>query len=483
MRAFNHGGLQSRISRRTVLRGAGVALTLPWLESLAGKASAQSAASPKRFVAVFLPCGGSEFWKPPAVGVGANWQLSAVLDPLTALKSKVNVITGLETGSCFYLDGSSSVQPADGRTPGAWLTCSDAAAVKKRLMVTAEANGISADQVMAPNAVFAGQTALPSMQIGLSSILSYCDGVQCSNSRSVSWNTETTPMGKLVNPSEVFSQLTAVWSSTPGAAPSINRDARISVLDAVQETAGVARKRLSASDKQRLDEFLTSVRSVETRVTSGTAGACAPLPALPSFPYVDGHFRQNTDTYNKGVHADLMNELLGLALQCDRTRIASYMLEDERSEFVCDHIPRRTFTALTSTPSTGTCPEWHGGGQQGSQDDFASIVQWNVGKIAELCQKLAAMPEANGLSVLDNSVIFLGSGLEGSEETADRLPAFTVGGGGGRLKTDQHLDLGKRPLRDFYFTLMNGVYDMGVNDFGVNLTGAPIALIKELLNT
>jgi hypothetical protein len=289
-------------------------------------------------------------------------------------------------------------------------------------------------------------------------------------------------MYKLVNPSAVFDQLTGVWPAGASAAASPRRDARISVLDAVQETAAVARARLSAHDKQRMDEFLTSVRSVETRVTSAPAASCGPLPTLPNFPEVNGNFRQNVDGYNKGVHADLMNELLALALQCDRTRIASYMLEDERSEFICDHIPRRTFTALTSAPAQGTCPEWHGGGQQGSQDDFASIVQWNVGKVGELCQKLAAMPEANGQSVLDNSVIFLGAGLEGSLETADRLPALTIGGGGGRLKTDQHLDLGKRPLRDFYFTLMNGVYDMGVADFGVNLTGAPIAMIDELLN-
>jgi hypothetical protein len=431
-------------------------------------------------VAIFFPCGAPELWQPPATGVGANWQLSSVLDGLTALKSKVTVISGLETGSVFNADGHNYTDPPDGRTPGAWLTCTDPTATRQKLMV-AEANGISADQVMAAHPVFAGQTALPSMQIGLSSVNSSCDGEPCSNSRSVSWQTPTTPMYKLVNPSDVFDQLTAVWSSGPAAA-SPRRDPRISVLDAVQDSAAVARARLSASDKQRLDEFLTSVRSVETRVTNGTAGSCAPLAALPSFPRVDGNFRQNTGAYNKGVHADLMNELLSLALQCDRTRIASYMLEDERSEFVCDQIPRRTFTALTSTLAQGTCPEWHEGGQQGSQDDFASIVQWNVGKVGELCQKLAAMPEANGLSVLDNSVIFMGAGLEGSLESADRLPAFTVGGGGGRLKTDQHIELGKRPLRDFYFTLMNGVYDMGVSDFGVNLTGAPIGMINELLN-
>jgi hypothetical protein len=482
MSLFNQRAAQRGISRRAVLRGAGVALALPWLESLAGSAGAQTAAAPKRFVAIFLPCGAPEFWQPPATGVGNNWQLSSVLDRLAALKSQVTVISGLETGSVFNADGNNFVNPPDGRTPGAWLTCTDPTATRQKLMV-AEANGISADQVMAAHALFAGQTPLPSLQIGLSSVSSSCDGEPCSNSRSVSWLNETTPMYKLVNPSAVFDQLTGVWPAGAGAAASPRRDARISVLDAVQETAAVARARLSAHDKQRMDEFLTSVRSVEQRVTNAPAETCAPLPTLPAFPTITGQFRQNIGGYDKGVHADLMNELLSLALQCDRTRIASYMLEDERSEFVCDQIPRRTFTALTSAPAQGTCPEWHGGGQQGLQSDFASIVQWNVGKVGELCLKLAAMPEANGLSVLDNSVIFMGAGLEGSMETADRLPALMIGGGGGRLKTDQHIDLGKRPLRDLYFTLMNGVYDMGVSNFGVNLTGAPIAMIPQLLKS
>jgi len=481
MKAFNQPAARGRVSRRALLRGAGVAIALPWFESLAQPARAQAAAAPKRFVAIYLPCGAPELWKPPLTGVGAGWQLSSVLDRLAPLKSLVTVVSGLETGSVFNVDGSNSVSPEDSRLPSAWLTCTDAKTARQTLMVP-EANGTSADQVMAAHPVFAGQTALPSLQIGLSSVLSYCDGEPCSESRSVSWQTPTKPLFKLVNPSDVFAQLVGVWPGGADPAASPRRDSRISVLDAVQETAAVARARLSAHDKLRMDEFLASVRSIEKRVSSSQADSCGPLPSLPVFPHVDGNFRQNIGGYDKGVHADLMNELLALALQCDRTRIASYMLEDERSEFVCDHIPRRTFTALTSTLGEGTCPEWHGGGQQGRQDDFASIVQWNVGKVGELCQKLAGMPEANGQSVLDNSVIFLGAGLEGSMETADRLPALMIGGGGGRLKTDQHLDLGKRPLRDLYFTLMNGVYDMAVSDFGVNLTGAPIATIKGLLN-
>jgi hypothetical protein len=91
------------------------------------------------------------------------------------------------------------------------------------------------------------------------------------------------------------------------------------------------------------------------------------------------------------------------------------------------------------------------------------------------------MQEGDGQSVLDNSVVFMGAAMHGQDHQGDRLPSVVLGGGGGRLKTDQHLDLGTRPLRDFYFTLMNGVFDMNVTDFGVNKANRPIQTIAEML--
>jgi hypothetical protein len=137
---------------------------------------------------------------------------------------------------------------------------------------------------------------------------------------------------------------------------------------------------------------------------------------------------------------------------------------------------------LTSTPAPGFCPTWYPGGLNGTQDDYASIVHWNIGKVAAFCQRLDSMLEVNGRSVLDNSVVYLGASMHGSDHACDRLPVFTVGDGDGTWKTDQHVQLVKRPLRDFYFTLMNGVYGMGVTDFGQNLTRAPIRMIDELYN-
>jgi len=484
MSTFQPPAARARVSRRAVLRGAGVALTLPWLESLVRPASAQVLSTPKRFVAIYLPNGAPDLWRPSAAGAGSAWQLSSVLAPLAALKSKLTVISGLENGSAFNPSGSAAVEPSSSRMPGAWLTCVDAAVIRKKLGLAdkADANGVSVDQVMAAHAAFAGKTPLPSLQIGLTSWHSSCDTGACSTMRSVSWQTETKPLYKTVDPSLLFDQLMGVWPGPGGTTPASRRAARQSVLDAVQESAGVARARLSASDKLRMDEFLDSVRSVEQRLVSSENRGCALPPSNPNFPSVDGaSIQRNTGGYDRNVHFDLMNELLALALQCDRTRIASYMLEDERSEFVYDFVPRRTFTALTSAPSTGFCREWYAEGQSGNPDDYASIVHYHLGKVAAFCQRLDGMIEDNGLSVLDNSVIFLGACMHGSDHAADRLPAFVVGSGGGSLKTDQHRVFTKRPLRDFYFTLMNGVFDLGVADFGVNATGAPISLLPELL--
>jgi hypothetical protein len=176
-----------------------------------------------------------------------------------------------------------------------------------------------------------------------------------------------------------------------------------------------------------------------------------------------------------------MNALIVRALQCDVTRIITYMLEDERSEFTYDHVGKRTFTSTGSTPTTGTCPEYHGGCQHGSQDDFAAVTMWNAGKVADLCRKMDAIVEANGKSILDNSVVFFGGAMHGSNHSCDHLPTALIGGGGGKLKQDQHVVLNNRPLRDLHFTVMNSVLGMAQTDFGHNLTGAPITVINEIV--
>jgi Protein of unknown function (DUF1552) len=482
-------------SRRLVLRGAGVALTLPWLSSLllpSKSASAQVVGkAPKRYMPIFLPNGASDNWKPTAVGVGGAWALSPVLDVFGSLKAKMQVLSNFENGSAFNADGGSGVEPSHGRQPGAFLTCVDPDVIRKEMGNVGEANEISLDQVMATHVAFKGKTALPSLQVGLSTVESYCDGKPCSNSRSISWSGKTTPMYKMVDPLAVFNKLTGVLEPEGGngpQAPDAETQKRLarnqSILDAVLENATRTRGKLGAADKMRMDEFLTSVREIEARVTGVSLGmggvACAAVQR-PTMPAVGPNaFRQNTASYNKGLHADVMNDLIVMALQCDATRIITHMLEDERSEFTYDHVKMRQFTATGSAEANGTCPEYHGGGQHGSQDAFASIVRWNAGKVADLANKLDAIKEADGTSILDNTVIFFAGAMHGSNHACNQLPVALIGGGALGLRQDQHVDLVKRPLRDLHYTMLQKVFDMqDVTQFGRNLTGAPLEIVQE----
>jgi len=489
------------LSRRTMLRGAGgVALTLPWLESLAPKNARASDAVRKRFLPIFLPNGAAELWKPETPGSGSGWQLSSVLQPLTALKSKLTVLTNLENYSAFNSkDAFPKVEPSHGRQPGGWLTCMDPETVRTQLKV-GEANIPSVDQRIAKFLATQAQLPLPSLQVGLSTAFSYCDGQPCSNSRSISWDYSNHPLYKLVDPLEVFNQLAAVATpSTPtgsgGPDPALLKRVALnkSVLDAALANTNATRLRLGMQDQQRLDEFLTALRAVEVKATQASAGmgglACTPIakPTMsdPNKPVNNNDYaRQNSATYYKGTHADVMNDLIVMAFQCDATRVISYMLEDERSEFTYDHVTRRTFTQTGSTEVGGTCPAYHNGGQHGTQDDFASITWWNVGKVAELCSKLDAIKEENGQTLLDNTLVMFGGAMHGSNHNCSELPMVLIGGGGGTFKTDQHVVFQQRWLRDLHHTVMTRMFGMSgpdVDGFGMERADQPKTEIKEIL--
>jgi Protein of unknown function (DUF1552) len=486
------------LSRRTILRGAGVALTLPWLESLAPRTARAAVDVRQRFLPIFLPNGASEIWAPATPGVGAAWQLSSVLAPLESLKAKLSVLSHMENGTSFNADRASKVEPSHGRQPAGWLTCTDPAVVGAALGLD-EANSTSVDQLVAK--FLAGKTPLESLQVGLSTTSSNCDGNPCSNSRTVSWSAKNKPMYKSVDPLEVFNKLVGVTMPTVPDTGMVDAEAmkRIalnqSVLDSVIANTNATKSRLGKQDQQRLDDFLDSVRAVEKKATSASSGmgglGCTPIakPVLgdPNKPVSnDNYAKQNSATYNKGTHADIMNDLIVMAFQCDATRVISYMLEDERSEFTYDHVRRRTFTQDTSTETAGNCPEYHGGGQHGTQDDFATITWWNVGKVAALCGKLDQIVEENGKTVLDNTLVMFGGAMHGSDHACKELPLVLIGSGGGVFKTDQHVALGNRWLRDLHHTVMKDMYGMSgaaVDGFGAVRADVPRGSISEILLT
>jgi hypothetical protein len=377
------------------------------------------------------------------------------------------------------------------------LCCVDANVVRKQLNVQ-QANGISVDQVLAQSAAYNTATAMNSMQVGLSTIYSYCDGKDCSVSRSVSWKSATEPMYKDVDPGTIFDAITGVIKptttpGTPDPAADQRRALGKSVLDAVLENANRTRTKLGSADQKMLDQFLDSVRTVEQKVTSTSTGVATSANCMigtrPTLKATPDMIPTNTAAYSKETHANVMNDLIVMAFQCDVTRVISYMMEDERSEFIYSHVPMRNFTAAGSTPSTNasqTCGNYHGAQHAGNaNDDFATINWWQSTKVADLCSRLDMIMDGEGVSALDNSVVMYASCMHGGNHQSNQIPLALLGGGGGTLALDQHIKFpdspGDRPMRDLYYTLLNKTFGMNVPSFGVHSMNVANAYITQLL--
>jgi hypothetical protein len=446
----------SSLPRRAFLAGAGVTLALPWLESLAPRrARGQTALARRRFVAMVFPNGVADFWKPTGGGAGSAWGLSPILEPLAPLKKQVTVLGHVGN----YSPWGGHVEPSHGNLMGAYLTCIKASGPSNNN------RGISVDQVIAKRS--SQRTPLQSLQVGLSTLDSYTDGLPGSHSRSISWASESEPLYKVVSPQKLFDKMFA-----PSAVPAGSSDADRSILDQVLAQAQTLQGGLSKTDRTRLDEFLTSVREVEKSVAgTGSLAGCT-NPVRPTQDYAVMNVPPD---YDRGAHADQMLDLVALALQCDLTRVVSFMFDDARSDFVYSFLTERLFTATGSAPGTASCGSLHGASSSGNTNNgWATINRWFIEKLARFCTKLQAMPEDGGSTVLDQSVVWCGSEMHGGNHDGLDLPLLYVGSGGGRLKADQFVDFGARPMQlehlsNVYLTFLRNVFDLGEMSFGVGM--------------
>ena len=454
-------------SRRTVLRGAGVALALPWLESLAPRPARGAVTLPPRsFIAMSFPCGVAGFWKPAATGTGDAWALSPILAPLAPVKPYVNVLANVGNYSPF----GGHIEPADANLNAALLTCT-----RPQVQNGVAVCGTSVDQIIAQGST--AQTKLDSLQVGLSTLDSYLEGLPAGCSRSISWRSPSEPTFKLVDPQAVFDQIVAAGTSSgPGDPLALARRAKNkSVLDYVLGHAATVRGQVGRSDQPRLDAFMDSVRALETRILSSPVlPGCSVLPR----PIDSITVGNEPPDYNRDTHADLMIDLVVMALQCDVTRVASFMLDDARSDYVYDFLTMRKFSATTSTPSTGPVSGLHGLTFAGNDNDgYATANFWFVDKLSRLCQKLQASPSGAG-NLLDDATIWFGSEMHGANDDGLDLPILTVGKGGGLLKTNQSIDFAETPrksehLANLHLTFLRSVFGLPVTTFGVAAAVAP----------
>jgi hypothetical protein len=454
-----------RGGRRWFLRGAGVALALPWLETLAPqKARAQAAGSIQRYVALYFPNGTADFWRPSGEGSGDDWGLSPILEPLAPVKNYLTVLGNVSN----YAPFGGHVEPSHSSLGAATWTC-----VKPSGDGNAN-SGISVDQVIANR--IGGATRLPSIQVGLSTLDSYTDGLPGQHSRSVSWKSATQPLYKTVNPQAVFDRLVAdAPAGEADAAAERRRALKRSALDYVLDDAGELQKKLSTSDRARLDQFLTSARSLEKRVADSAeqmpSTACM-TPSRPSQAYGVGDV---DDDYDRDEHAGVMIDLVAMAIQCDITRVVSFMLDDARSDFAYDFLTERKFTDTGSSEGTGKVGGYHGLQHAGDRNNgFATIGWWNAQKAAQLATKLLEMEEGDSGNVLESSVIVFASGMKGGNHDARELPIALIGGGrklesGTLLKMNRHLPFpDETRLADVHFTILQQVFDCPESSFGVS---------------
>jgi hypothetical protein len=459
-----------------MLKGLGVALALPWLETFAPRtARAQSAGAIKRYVALYFPNGTAEFWRPSAAGSGDAWQLSPILEPLAPVKQYVSVLSNVSN----YAPFGGHVEPSHSNCGASTWTCVKPGGDGKAN------NGISVDQVIA-NRIGTG-TVLPSIQIGLSTLDSSTDGLPGQHSRSMAWKSATEPLYKTVNPQAVFDRLVSGIPATNGSMPDPaaerRRALRKSALDYVLESAGDLQKKLSTSDRARVDQFLTSVRNLEKRVAvpsmQVTSANCSPISRPPE-SYGVGNVPQG---YSRETHAGLMIDLVVMAFRCNITRVVSFMLDDARSDFVYDFLTERKFTDTGSTAGTAKVAGYHGLQHAGDRNNgFATIGWWNAQKAAQLASKLMAIEEGDAGNALDNTVITFASGMHGGNHDAQNLPIALIGGGGRTaqgtvLKTNQHFAFAnEHRLADVHLTMIQKVFGGPDASFG-----ASAGIIPDLL--
>lgn len=421
---------QKSISRRTVLRGAGSVLALPLLDAMIPALTA-TAATPlapqklRRIGYVYMPMGfNPQEWNPVGETLG---KLPSSLLPLETVKQNVAVVTGTDLQNAY---------------PGSHATSNSAflsAARAKRTESTDYFNGITVDQIAAKQ--IGRQTQLPSLELSMDllSTVGQCDnGYACVYQNNLAWASPTTPLPSEAHPRMVFETLFGD-GGTPKEREAA-RKRRASLLDSVAVEVKRLQKDLGSGDRNKIDEYLTSIREVERRIANAESTAREnPLPDLDRPVGVPAAYRD---------HARLMFDLQLLAFQGDITRIVTFQLAREAS--------------TRSYPEIGVPephhPVTHHGKDPEKLAKVAKINQFHVSLFAEFLEKMAAVPEGSG-TLLDHSLYLYGSGM-GDPDAHDHtnLPILVAGGAAGNMKGGRHIKFEKpEPLSNLHLTLLNKV--------------------------
>jgi hypothetical protein len=416
------------LDRRTFLRGSGALLAVPWLDAMLPASGPPPAKAP-RCVFVFSPNGMHPGeWR--TAGDGRDAKFEGTLEPLRPLRSRLTVFSGLAIdGGRAHGDG-----PGDhARAAASFLTC----AHPKKTDGADIQVGQSVDQVIA--AQIGQATAFASLELGMErgAAAGRCDsGYSCAYVSSVSWRSPSTPVAKETDPKAVFARLFGDPVAAGDAAAARRQQLLdTSVLDAVQADAKSLAGKLGSSDRQKLEQYLQSVRELEQRLARVEGDG-------PATPVPEGLLATGQGYPEKLA---LMYELMVLALATDRTRVLTFMLGNGGSN--------RSYRFL-GVPE-GHHDLSHHGKKPEKLEGLAKINRFQLEQFAAFLQRLAAT-ETEGGELLAQTLVVFGSGLgDGDRHNHDNLPVLLAGEGCGAAKGRGHVRAGKEvPMANLYLGVM-----------------------------
>ncbi len=437
--------MKFKLSRRTLLRASGVALSLPFLEAMMPRTAQAAAGKALRLVGWYLPNGYyrtttagvvKDDWTP--TGTGTNYTLSPILQPLLPFKSDFQVLTGIQNAPAEL----SSISCGHARGTGSFLSCVAPGGA-------GTVGGLSMDQAAA--AQLKQFTRYSSIELGTDSV-----GGDVPIRSAIAWADANTPLAKETRASSLFDRLFAGPEANLSMAEKQKRLLyRKSILDSVLSSANGLKARLGSGDKQKLEGYLTGVRELEQRLDApaGTA-ACMPGTRPPPTGDIRTQVKQLLD-------------VMALAFQCDVTRVSTFMFDRAGSDLAFPFL-----TANGAPINAG----WHGTshhhGVAANLAQLKSILIWQMEQFAYFLGKLKAIDEG-GESVLAKSCIFLSSELgDGDLHEHKNLPVIVAGGAGGALTPGKHLVFTNQPHKsDLFLTLLHSV-GVNVTKFGADSTTA-----------
>lgn len=429
--------LQTRrwqLDRRTLLKGIGATLALPALEAMRPVMAAGTAGNfPVRMAMLYMPNGvRPDRWTPE--GTGSKFRLSPILSPLESHRDDILVLTGLQNKASFGGDGHYV-------KTGGWLT---GTTITKTTGSDINSGGISLDQLAAQKI---GQGCkLPSLELGTESVVSGIDtNVNYTRlyASHISWKTPTVPLPCEINPRVAFDRLFRTKSADGQKTDADQK----SVLDLVREDAKRLQNKLGQSDKQKLDQYLDSIREVERRIEQEAkslgAGENLPPDLAKHLAELDARISKamgkasreeelhSLPRFDHGEHSRIMMDIMVLGFWSDSTRVSTFMFGND--------VTGRNFSFVDGV-NGGHHDLSHHSNDIGKLDQYEKINHWHVEQYAYMLDRMKQIKEGEG-TLLDHSMVAFGSPIrDGNAHDPKNVPIVLAGGAGGQLKTGRHIE-------------------------------------------